>query len=55
MADGLGYDVKYLDSDGNGIVSSLDTTAIGQNYGNYHNLTPGPVATPFRTNVALDQ
>ncbi len=44
MADGLGYDVKYLDADGNGIVSADDTTAIGLNYGNYHNLTPGPIA-----------
>lgn len=44
VADGLGYDVKYLDTDGNGIISSADTTAIGQNYGSYHNLTPAPVA-----------
>ncbi len=44
MADGLGYDVKYLDSDGNGIVSADDTTAIRMNYGYYHNLTPGPIA-----------
>ncbi|MBI5914897.1 MAG: T9SS type A sorting domain-containing protein [Bacteroidetes bacterium] len=39
---GLGYDVKYVDTDGNGIVSSVDTTAIGQFYGNYNNLTPEP-------------
>ncbi|MCC6726520.1 MAG: T9SS type A sorting domain-containing protein, partial [Saprospiraceae bacterium] len=43
MADGLGYDVKYLDADGNGIVSAADTAAVGLNYGNYHNLTPGPI------------
>lgn len=51
MADGLGYDVKYLDTDGNGIVSASDTTAIGLNYGNYHNLTPNTIeafeALPF--------
>lgn len=43
FADGLGFDVKYLDTDGNGIVSSMDTSAIGQNYGNHHNLTPNPI------------
>jgi Secretion system C-terminal sorting domain/Bacterial Ig domain len=43
MADGLGYDVKYLDADGNGIVSADDTTAIGLNYGYHHNLTPSPI------------
>ncbi len=40
---GLGYDPKHIDSDGDGIVSSLDTAAIGEFYGNYHNLTPAPV------------
>ncbi|MCF8244675.1 MAG: T9SS type A sorting domain-containing protein [Saprospiraceae bacterium] len=43
FATGLGFDVKYLDTDGNGIVSNADTTAIGLNYGSYHNLTPGPI------------
>jgi hypothetical protein len=42
FATGLGYDVKYLDADGNGIVSSQDTVAISQFYGRYHNLTPQP-------------
>ena len=41
---GLGYDVKHVDTDGNGIISSIDTAAIGENYGNYHNITP--VAAP---------
>ncbi len=40
---GLGYDPKHIDSDGDGIISSLDTAAIGEFYGNYHNLTPTPV------------
>lgn len=40
---GLGYDPKHIDSDGDGIISSLDTAAIGEFYGNYHNLTPAPV------------
>ena len=40
---GLTYDIKHVDSDGNGIVSALDTTAISQSYGKYHNLTPEPV------------
>lgn len=44
FATGLGFDIKYLDTDGNGIVSSADTSAIGLNYGNYHNLTPGPIS-----------
>lgn len=43
FATGLGFDVKFLDTDGNGIVSNADTSAIGLNYGNYHNLTPSPV------------
>jgi hypothetical protein len=38
----LGYDVKYVDTDGNGIVTSSDTAAIGQFYGKYHNLTAQP-------------
>ena len=43
FATGLGYDVKHLDANGSGIVSSQDTVAISQFYGNYHNLTPEPV------------
>jgi hypothetical protein len=42
FATGLGFDVKHIDADGNGIVSALDTSAIRQFYGNYHNLTPEP-------------
>ena len=40
----LAYDVKNVDSDGNGIISSMDTTAIGQFYGKYNNLVPNPHA-----------
>ncbi|MAT54465.1 MAG: hypothetical protein CMN32_08275 [Saprospirales bacterium] len=36
----LGHDLKFADADGNGIVTSADTTAIKQFYGKYHNLTP---------------
>ena len=36
----LGYDVKHVDADGNGIISSDDTTAIGLYYGKYNNLVP---------------
>ena len=36
----LGYDLKFADADGNGIVTSSDTAAIKQSYGKYHNLTP---------------
>lgn len=36
----LGHDLKFADADGNGIVTSSDTAAIKQFYGNYHNLTP---------------
>lgn len=45
FATGLGFDVKHLDSDGNGIVSSMDTVAVSQFYGMHHNLTPGSVAS----------
>lgn len=41
---GLGYDPKHIDADGDGIISSLDTSAIGQHYGNYHNLTPESIS-----------
>ena len=43
FANSLGFDEKYIDADGNGIVSALDTSAIRQFYGKYHNLTPEPV------------
>lgn len=39
----LGYDLKFADADGNGIVTSADTVAIKQFYGKYHNLTPEAV------------
>lgn len=42
---GIGYDVKFLDANGNGIVSSQDTVAISEYYGRYHNLTPQSVQT----------
>ena len=37
---GLPFNVKNVDSDGNGIISSMDTTAIGQFYGNVNNIVP---------------
>lgn len=37
---GLPFNVKHIDTDGNGIVSAMDTAAIGQFYGNYNNLSP---------------
>ncbi len=33
-----------MDADGNGIISSMDTTAIGQFYGKYNNIVPIPHA-----------
>ncbi len=44
LAPPMEYNPKHIDTDGNGIVTHLDTTAIGQFYGKYHNLTP--VAAP---------
>lgn len=40
----LGYDVKNVDADGNGIISSMDTAAISQFYGKYNNIVPAPHA-----------
>ena len=45
---GLPFDVKHADTDGNGIVSSMDTTAIGQYYGKFNNIVPN-AATPIST------
>lgn len=42
FSDNLGFNAKYVDTDGNGKVTSLDTLAIRQFYGKYHNLTPEP-------------
>lgn len=39
---GLPFNVKHIDTDGNGIVSAADTAAIGQFYGKYNNLAPLP-------------
>ncbi|MEO1055214.1 MAG: Ig-like domain-containing protein [Bacteroidota bacterium] len=36
----LDFDIKHVDADGNGIVSSMDTNAISQFYGQYNNLVP---------------
>lgn len=36
----IGFDAKHIDSDGNGIVSAADTSAIKEFYGKNHNLTP---------------
>lgn len=43
--NGLGYNPKYIDANGNGIISSQDTVAISTFYGKYHNLTPESVQT----------
>jgi hypothetical protein len=40
---GLGFNAKHIDTDGNGMVTALDTSAIIAYYGKYHNLTPQPV------------
>lgn len=42
--NGLGFDVKHIDTDGNGIVSAMDTAAIGQFYGKYNNIVPAAPA-----------
>ncbi len=44
-------DSKYMDTDGNGIINSADTTSISTHYGNYHNLTPE--ASPFGNSLPL--
>ncbi len=41
-ANGLGFDVKHIDTDGNGIISAMDTSAIREFYGNYNNIVPEP-------------
>ncbi len=33
-------DIKHVDADGEGIITALDTSAIGANYGRTHSLTP---------------
>ncbi|MFK7934520.1 MAG: Ig-like domain-containing protein, partial [Saprospiraceae bacterium] len=38
-----GTDIKLIDTDGNGVVSAVDTTAISDFYGNTHSIIP---ATP---------
>ncbi|MEZ4962040.1 MAG: Ig-like domain-containing protein [Saprospiraceae bacterium] len=43
FAPPMQFNGKHIDTDGNGIVTHLDTTAIGQFYGKYHNLTPAPM------------
>jgi hypothetical protein len=45
---GSGFDLKYLDANGDSIVSALDTAAISQFYGRTHNLNPRSV--PFYEN-----
>jgi hypothetical protein len=49
LAPSMEYNAKHIDTDGNGIVTHLDTAAIGQFYGKYHNLTPAP--TPAIKNL----
>lgn len=41
----LGYNLKHVDIDGNGIINSSDTVAIRKFYGKYHNLTPEPTGS----------
>ncbi len=43
----LPYDLKFIDTDGDGIVSAEDTTAISQFYLEKHSLVPAPVAPPI--------
>jgi Big-like domain-containing protein/type IX secretion system substrate protein len=40
LFNSIGFDAKHIDADGNGIVTSSDTSAISEFYGKYHNLTP---------------
>ncbi len=51
FVENLAFDVKHIDSDGNGIVSAMDTAAIRSFYGKYNNLVPeahAPISTlPF--------
>ncbi|MEL6637230.1 MAG: Ig-like domain-containing protein [Bacteroidota bacterium] len=35
-----GVNLKHVDTNGDGIISAADTAALGQSYGNYHNLSP---------------
>lgn len=35
-----GYDLKYTDADGNGMIAAADTTLISQHYLKYHRLIP---------------
>ena len=34
--------LKHVDTDGDGLITANDTTALSQNYNKAHNLTPGP-------------
>ncbi len=34
--------IKHVDGDGDGFITAGDTTALKENYGKTHNLTPGP-------------
>ncbi len=38
----LDYDLKFVDVDGNGIITASDTVGVLQAYGKYHNVTPQP-------------
>lgn len=39
----VNFDLKYIDSDGNGVVSAVDTFGINEFYGRQHSLTPEPL------------
>lgn len=40
VISGLGLDIKYIDTDGDGVVSAIDTSAISDFYGNIHSILP---------------
>jgi len=45
LSDANNFDVKHVDTDGDGIIEALDTVALCQFYGKRHNLTPESVGT----------
>ena len=52
------FDLKHVDTDGDGLIEAEDSTAIGQFYGMHHNLTPEPYGSlnplPFYLDINLD-
>ncbi len=43
----LAYDLKFVDTDGDGIIAGVDTVAISQFYLKKHALVPAPTAPPI--------